>query len=77
MEWDKLGSALGMADSDLKIRENAGEDKDKCKQELFKLGTVILIKSGCAFALAKSVWLECTQAQQIFNNDIISCLDSA
>jgi len=35
-------SALGMADSDLKkIRENAGEDKDKCKQELFKVGAVI------------------------------------
>jgi len=29
VEWDKLGSALGMADS------------DKCKQELFKVGTVI------------------------------------
>ena len=42
VEWDKLGSALGMADSDLKkIRESAGEDKDKCKQELFKVGTVI------------------------------------
>ena len=28
-------------DSDLeKIRESAGEDKDKCRQELFKVGTL-------------------------------------
>ena len=41
MEWEKLGSALGMADNDLeKIRESAGEDKDKCRQDLFRVGTL-------------------------------------
>ena len=45
VEWDKLGSALGVADSDLeKIRECTGEDKDKCKQELFKVGKL----AGCS-----------------------------
>ena len=39
VEWERLGSALGVADSELeKIKESSGEDKNMCKKELFKVG---------------------------------------
>ena len=39
VEWERLGLALGVADSELeKIKESGGEDKDMCKKELFKVG---------------------------------------
>ena len=38
VEWERLGSALGVADSELeKIKESSGKDKDECKKELFKV----------------------------------------
>ena len=39
VDWERLGSALGVADSELeKIKESSGKDKDECKKELFKVG---------------------------------------
>ena len=39
VEWERLGSALGVADSELeKIKESSGKDKDMCRKELFKVG---------------------------------------
>ena len=39
VEWERLGTALGVGDSELKkIKESGGEDKDMCKKELFKVG---------------------------------------
>ena len=50
VEWERLGSALGVADSELeKIKESGGEDKDMCRTELFKVGIMYIL---CTLGLA-------------------------